>query len=137
MPSDGGLAVNLSLLENVALPLRYVLNRDRAEAEQAALALLEAAGLGPRARQRPREPGDREAWLVAMLRAAARRPRLWLVDRPTGGMDAATIQASQYILGRVAEDPDVSMLVVGGEWMPGLGRELKVGEGGVHPGGRP
>jgi ABC-type lipoprotein export system ATPase subunit len=137
VPSDGGLAVNLSLLENIALPLRYVRNQDRAEAERAALALLEAAGLGARARKRPVEPGDREAWLVSMLRAAARRPRLWLVDRPTGGMDAATIKASLYILGKVAEDADVSMLVVGGEWMPGLGGELRVAGGKVHAGGRP
>jgi putative ABC transport system ATP-binding protein len=137
VPSGGGLAVNLTLMENVALPLRFALNRDRAVAEQAALALLEAAGLGARAHQRPREPGDREAWLVSLLRAAARSPRLWLVDRPTGGMDAATIQAAQSVLGRAGEDPDVAMLLVGGEWMAGLGGELQVAGGGVRAGRLP
>lgn len=137
VPSDGGLAVNLTLMENVALPLRFARNRDRAGAERAALALLAAAGLGPRAHQRPREPGDREAWLVSLLRAAARSPRLWLVDQPTGGMDADTLQAAQSVLGRAAEDPDVAMLLVGGEWMAGLGGELQVAGGGVHAGRRP
>ena len=137
VPSDGGLAVNLTLVENVALPLRFVRNRSRAEAEQAALDLLEAAGLGARARQRPREPWDREAWLVSLLRAAARSPRLWLVDRPTGGLDGATLQAAQAVLGRAGEDPDVAMLVVGGEWLAGLDRELQVAGGRVHAGRQP
>jgi predicted ABC-type transport system involved in lysophospholipase L1 biosynthesis ATPase subunit len=137
VPSDGGLAVNLTLLENLALPLRFARNQDRAGAERTALALLEEAGLASRARQRPREPGDREAWLVSVLRAAARRPRLWLVDRPIGGMDAATLQAAQAVLGRAAEDPDVAMLIVGGEWMAGLDRELQVAGGRLQAGRQP
>jgi len=137
VPSDGGLAVNLTLLQNVALPLRFVLNQRRAEAERAALDLLERAGLGGRARQRPAVPGDREAWLVSLLRAAAKGSRLWLVDRPAGGLDEATIQAAREVLERAAGNPDTALVLVGGDWMAPLGRELKVESGRLRPGRAP
>ena len=38
VPSDGGLAVNLSLLANVALPLRFAQDLDRREADLIAMA---------------------------------------------------------------------------------------------------
>jgi ABC-type transporter Mla maintaining outer membrane lipid asymmetry ATPase subunit MlaF len=137
VPSDGGLAVNLSLLENVALPLQFAQNMGRAEAERTALAWLEPAGLGPRARQRPAVPGNQESWLASLARAGAKGSRLWLVDRPAGGLDAASIRAAEQILGQAAQDPGVTILVVGGAWMPGLGLELTVGDGRVFSGRKP
>ncbi len=134
VPSDGGLAVNLSLLDNVSLPLRFALNQGRREAERTALALLERVGLGRQARQRPNVPGDREAWLVSLLRAAAKHSRLWLVDRPASGLDTASAQAAQAILEEAGQDPDVAVLVVGGDWLQGLGGELRVGGGRILSG---
>lgn len=137
VPSDGGLAVNLSLLENVALPLRFAQNRGRQEAERVALGWLERAGLGERARQRPAVPGDRESWVASLARAAAQGSRLWLVDRPAGGLDLASIQAAELILGEAGQDPEVTILLVGGAWMPSLGQELHIGNGRVFSGGEP
>jgi len=137
VPSDGGLAVNLSLLENVALPLRFAQNLGRIEAERSALAWLEQAGLGPWANQRPSVPGGPENWVASLARAAAKASRLWLVDRPAGGLDAASIQAAERILGQAAQDPEVTILLVGGAWMSALGRELSIGEGRVYSGGEP
>jgi len=135
VPSDGGLAVNLTLLENVALPLRFAQNVSRVEAERSALAWLEQAGLGPQAHQRPSVPGDRESWVASLARAAVKTSRLWLVDRPAGGLDAASIQAAERILGQAAQDPEVTILLVGGAWMSALGQELTIGEGRVYSGG--
>ncbi|MGA2079853.1 MAG: ATP-binding cassette domain-containing protein [Holophaga sp.] len=131
VPSDGGLTVNLTLLDNVVLPLRFVLGQGRAAAERTALELLEQAGLGPQARQRPAVPGDRVSWLVSLARAAAKGSRLWLVDRPAGGLDAASIRAAGDLLERAAQDPDVTLLMVGGDWMSRFGDELQVGNGSV------
>jgi ABC-type transporter Mla maintaining outer membrane lipid asymmetry ATPase subunit MlaF len=131
VPSDGGLAVNLSLLDNVALPLRYARNLGRAEAERSALSWLETAGLAPRAHQRPAVPGDRECWAASLARAGAKGSRLWLVDRPAGGLDRAAIAAAEAVLERAAADPEVSLLLVGGAWMARFGRELQVGGGRV------
>ncbi len=137
VPSDGGLAVNLSLLENVALPLRFALNQERREAERTALDWLEQAGLGPKANQRPSVPGDRESWLASLARAAAKGSRLWLVDRPAGGLDPASIQAAERILGQAARDPEVTLLMVGGAWMASLGQDLTIGDGRVFSGREP
>jgi len=135
VPSDGGLAVNLSLLQNVALPLQFAQNLGQAAAERTAMAWLEQAGLGPQARNRPAVPGDRESWVASLARAAAKASRLWLVDRPAGGLDAASIQAAERILGQAAQDPEVTILLVGGAWMSALGQELTIGEGRVYSGG--
>jgi len=137
VPSDGGLAVNLSLLANVALPLRFARNLGRAEAERTAMAWLELAGLGRQAQQRPAVPGDRDCWAAALARAAAKGSRLWLVDRPAGGLDAASIQAAEAILDRAAADPGVTLLLVGEGWMARFGRELRVGNGRVSAGEAP
>jgi ABC-type transporter Mla maintaining outer membrane lipid asymmetry ATPase subunit MlaF len=137
VPTDGGLVVNLSLLQNVALPLRFAQHVSRLEAERSALAWLEQAGLGPQAHQRPAVPGDRESWVASLARAAAKGSRLWLVDRPAGGLDMASIQAAERILGQAAQDPEVTILVVGGTWLSSMGRELNVGNGRVFAGGEP
>jgi ABC-type transporter Mla maintaining outer membrane lipid asymmetry ATPase subunit MlaF len=137
VPSDGGLAVNLTLLQNVALPLRFAQNQGRAAAERTAMDWLEQAGLGPQARQRPAVPGDRESWVASLARAAAKRSRLWLVDRPAGGLDPASIRAAEQILGQAAQDPEVTILLVGGAWMSSLGLELTIGNGRVFAGREP
>jgi ABC-type transporter Mla maintaining outer membrane lipid asymmetry ATPase subunit MlaF len=136
VPSDGGLAVNLTLLQNVALPLQFAQNQGPAAAERTALDWLEQAGLGPRARQRPAVPGDRESWVASLARAAAKGSRLWLVDRPAGGLDPASIRAAEQILGQAAQDPQVTILLVGA-WSSSLGQELTIGNGRVFAGREP
>ena len=131
VPSDGGLAVNLSLQDNLALPLRFALNLDRQRATQAARLWLERAGLGALAQQRPHVPGDGQSWLASLARAAAKRSELWLVDRPAGGLDAAAIRAARAILEQVGQDPAVTLLLAGGDWMSDLGLPLKIEAGQV------
>ena len=82
-------------------------------------------------------PGDRESWLASLARAAAKGSRLWLVDRPAGGLDPASIQAAERILGQAARDPEVTLLMVGGAWMASLGQELTIGDGRVFSGREP
>jgi ABC-type transporter Mla maintaining outer membrane lipid asymmetry ATPase subunit MlaF len=129
VPSDGGLAVNLSLLDNVALPLRFALNQGRAEAQACALHWLEEAGLQALAGQRPHVPGDGQSWLASLARAAARRPQLWLVDRPAGGLDARSLRAAHGLLEGAAQDPGVTLVLVGDDWMGALGRPLTLTDG--------
>jgi hypothetical protein len=59
------------------------------------------------------------------------------VDRPAGGLDADCIQAAERILGQAAQDPDVTILLVGGAWMSSLGLELTIGNGRVFSGREP
>jgi len=134
VPSDGGLLVNLSLLDNVALPLRFALNLPKAEARDQALAWLERAGLADRALARPHVPGDGQAWLTALARAAAKGSQLWLVDRPPGGLDPASVRAAAAILTAAGQDPAVTQVLVGGEWMAALGEDLRFEDGTLRTG---
>jgi ABC-type ATPase involved in cell division len=137
VPSDGGLAVNMTLQDNVALPLRFALHQSRAEAACNARLWLERAGLLELAGLRPRVPADAQSWLASLARAAARQPELWLVDRPPGSLDEGQTQAALAILARSGEDPGVTMVLVGGDWLSGLGTALTIIESRVFTGGQP
>jgi len=134
VPTDGGLAVNLSLLENVALPLRFALKYSKEEAEAQAALWLERAGLSPIAQSRPRLPADRVSWLASLARAGAKGSKLWLVDRPAGGLDQASIRGALAILEVAAKDPETTLVMVGGDWMSTLGEALSIEDGRVISG---
>jgi len=132
VPTGGGLAVNLSLEDNLALPLRFNRRMGKAEAADLARLWLERAGLARQKDQRPRVPGDRASWLASLARAGAKGSRLWLVDRPAGGLDAASVRAARGMLDLAAQDPRTTLVLVGGDWMPG--EELRIEEGRLTSG---
>ncbi|BDU73392.1 ATP-binding cassette domain-containing protein [Mesoterricola silvestris] len=137
VPTDGGLAVNLTLLDNVALPLRFSRKVGREEAREEALRWLERAGLGRSAASRPRLPADRACWMTALARAGAKGSRLWLVDRPAGGLDPESRKAAHAILEEAARDPETTLVLVGGDWMEDLGAGLRIEDGRLATGSAP
>ena len=83
------LLADLSAEENVALPL-LVARKGRREALEEGRAMLEAVGLGERARHAAGELSGGEQQRVSLARALVRKPRLVLADEPTGNLDART-----------------------------------------------
>ena len=120
VPREGGLLANQSLLQNVALPLRFTKRMGRASAEALAGRALEDAGLGPMGALRPHalEPGER--WLGALVRAASMEPELWLVDHPPAGLSRADHEAAAAILGRAAASQASMVLAALAAWLPGV-----------------
>lgn len=130
VPTEGGLIVNMTLLANVALPLRFVRGLGREEAEARALAGLEAAGLGPMAGLRPHAVESRDRWLTALVRTSLMEPELWLVDRPNGTLPPARAALARELLSAGLADPLRTLLAVEGPWIPDCGaRELTIAEG--------
>ena len=84
---DGGLFHHLTAQENVALPLRVVHGVEDAEASDRAHDLLERLGLADSAAKRPAQLSGGQKQRVAIARALAARPRLLLLDEPTGALD--------------------------------------------------
>ncbi|HET9018374.1 MAG TPA: ABC transporter ATP-binding protein [Acetobacteraceae bacterium] len=76
-------------LENVVLP-QMIAGTPRRDAERRAMSLLEAFGLGPRARHLPGRLSGGEQQRVAIARALANTPRVLLADEPTGNLDVGT-----------------------------------------------
>jgi len=80
------LLPSLTAEENVALPLELAGREDPARVRE----VLEAVGLGPRARHYPRQLSGGEQQRVALARAFVARPRILFADEPTGSLDHAT-----------------------------------------------
>ena len=80
------LLPSLTAEENIALPLELAGREDPARVRE----VLEAVGLGPRARHYPRQLSGGEQQRVALARAFVARPRILFADEPTGSLDHAT-----------------------------------------------
>jgi lipoprotein-releasing system ATP-binding protein len=81
----------LSVVENVELPL--ILGSAPGDTHRVAMDALARVGLAELAEKLPEELSGGQAQRVAMARAMAARPRLFLADEPTGQLDQSTGKA--------------------------------------------
>jgi putative ABC transport system ATP-binding protein len=99
----------LPVADYVALPL---LGRERRTgARRAAMAALERLGVGGCADERWAGLSDAERTLVALAHALVRRPRLLVVDDPTGGLDVADREHILGLLRELAADEGAGVLM--------------------------
>ena len=104
------LIPQLTVLENVALPLSY---RDtpRGEADELAAGVLSSVGLAARHDHRPNELSGGECQRVAIARALITEPEVILADEPTGNLDSRTGDEVMEILGGL-HDAGTTILMV-------------------------
>jgi putative ABC transport system ATP-binding protein len=104
---QAGLVPHLSATENVELALAV---RGHKETRPAALAALDAVGLGERTTQRVARLSQGERARVAIARAVAARPALLLADEPTSRLDGANAIAIAILLARLARDTGAAVV---------------------------
>jgi putative ABC transport system ATP-binding protein len=85
----GELVPELSLLENVALPLRFS-SVSRKESETKARELLGELGLSALSQRRPSQVSGGEMQRAAIARGLVHEPSVIFADEPTGALDSST-----------------------------------------------
>ena len=107
----GQLVPDLSVLENVALPL-LLAGHERAAARTAAAAWLERVGLDASAASVPGELSGGESQRAAVARALVTGPAVIFADEPTGSMDTAGGERLLDLLLGAARDRGAAVVLV-------------------------
>jgi putative ABC transport system ATP-binding protein len=99
----------LSVLDNVRAPL--IPRRPGPDVADWAKELIRLVGLEGKERSSPAKLSGGEQQRVAIARALVNRPRLLLVDEPTGNLDSHTSGQIMGLLGEVQRVTGVTMLI--------------------------
>jgi polar amino acid transport system ATP-binding protein len=94
---------HMTVLRNVTLAPRDVLDLSRREAEQRALELLDRFGLADRRDEYPDRLSGGQQQRVAIVRALAMRPELMLLDEVTSALDPELVAEVLNVIRELAE----------------------------------
>lgn len=123
---------HLSVMRNVTVGPRMLRDTTHAEADAAAMALLEKVGMAHKAHAMPASLSGGQKQRVAIARALAMRPRVMLFDEPTSALDPELVGEVLQVMKMLAQE-GTTMVVVTHEM--GFAREVAdvvvVMDGGV------
>ncbi|MEV0049386.1 ABC transporter ATP-binding protein [Saccharopolyspora shandongensis] len=107
----GQLVPELTVRENVALPLRLS-GVARREAESKASLWLEELGIADVARSRPGDISGGQGQRAALARALVAEPKVIFADEPTGALDSAGGEQVMKLLTRAARGARAAVVLV-------------------------
>ena len=107
----GDLVPELTLLENVMLPLRLLGTR-RSPARTAAMDLLDRLGIAELGDRRTGMVSGGQAQRAAVARALVHRPAVVFADEPTGSLDSTTAEEVLDTMVAVVAESGAALLVV-------------------------
>ncbi|MBZ0254067.1 MAG: ectoine/hydroxyectoine ABC transporter ATP-binding protein EhuA [Candidatus Methylomirabilis sp.] len=113
---------HMTALRNVAEAPIHVLGLSKAEARERAEELLGRVGLADKADAYPAQLSGGQKQRVAIARALAMRPEIMLFDEVTSALDPELVGEVLGVLRRLAEESDMTMLIVTHEM--GFAREI-------------
>jgi putative ABC transport system ATP-binding protein len=102
---------DLTVLQNVELPLTYRQHMPADERRKAALHALERVGMSHRVNHHPAQLSGGQQQRVAVARALAGRPSILLADEPTGNLDSRNGEAVMNLLRELHRDGSTICMV--------------------------
>jgi len=102
---------HLTVLENITLAPIHVRKAKKAEAEEAAMALLNRVGIPEQAHKYPGQLSGGQQQRVAIARSLAMKPKIMLFDEPTSALDPEMIKEVLDVMKELAQS-GMTMLVV-------------------------
>lgn len=108
----GALLAWLTVLENVALPLREKTNMSDDEIKKKAAHMLELVGLEKDGEKRPSEISGGMQKRAGLARAIVRNPQIVLYDEPTSGLDPVTARTIDALISRMNKELGITSVVV-------------------------
>lgn len=108
---SGDLVPDLTLVENVMLPLVLTGERQRS-ARRRALDMLDRLGVARVADRRAAAVSGGQAQRAAVARAIVHRPAVLLADEPTGPLDAVNAESVLDVLTELSAEHGTSLVVV-------------------------
>ncbi len=103
---------SMTLLENVALPIRKHTGATRREASKAAMAKLALVGMESVAERYPADFGDGMRKKVAIARALTLDPEFILFDEPTTGVDPISARIVDGVILDLSRETGVTSIVI-------------------------
>lgn len=133
----GDLVPELTVVENVELPVRLLGAKPRA-ARTSALAMLDLLDVADLADRRLHEVSGGQSQRVAVARALVHRPAVVLADEPTGALDSLAGEKVLEALVGAARDTGTAVLIVTHEatvasW---AGRDIQLRDGALRSAAR-
>jgi phospholipid/cholesterol/gamma-HCH transport system ATP-binding protein len=107
---NNALISNLTVADNISLPLRYHTGLNTWEASEKALERMNAMGLADVAGKRPEELSSEQSRWAALARALIIEPEILFLDAPTAGIDPVAGQKILHLL--LAETKRRTMTII-------------------------
>lgn len=121
---------DLTVLENVALPLTYR-KMSKAERNKRAMAMLEKVNMAQRANHYPSQLSGGQQQRVAVARGLVIEPSVLLADEPTGNLDSRNADAIMELLDDLNAEGKTICMVTHDARFAGRGKRTVMLEDGV------